>query len=124
MKNASPSAKHQVRFRPSRLSELNAAVGPSVYAVMVMTDDGPAVKIGYSANITQRLGRLRNPVVLALMPGSLADERDIHRRLDAPRAHGREYYHPGPEVLAEINAMREHLGHWLEPLKLEDLRLV
>lgn len=44
------------------------------------------------------------------MPGTLADEQAIHQRLVDHLHHGREYYRPPPEVMAEVNALRAGLG--------------
>lgn len=48
------------------------------------------------------------------MPGTREDEMAIHAILAEHRAHGNEYYHATPAVLAVINDMRARYG--LEPI--------
>lgn len=87
--------------------------GPVVYAARLA--DG-VIKIGFTKNIGDRLRYLgcNFEGLLALVPGTLDDERAIHARLVAHRARGREYYHPVPEVLDAVNIMRATFG--IEPL--------
>lgn len=80
-------------------------VGDVVYAVRCR--DG-AIKIGWTSNIRNRIRELRVPLdgILALVPGTLEDEQAVHAGLVEHRAHGREFYHPTPEVIAVVNEMR------------------
>lgn len=77
---------------------------PAVYAVRLA--DG-IIKIGWSQRMMKRLERYgKGADLLAAFPSSLEHERVIHSRLREYRAHGREYYHPTPEVMAEVNQLR------------------
>lgn len=58
--------------------------------------------------------RVGDAELLAIKPGTRADEADLHRQLVEHLHHGREWYNPTPEVLAVINEWREALGR--EPL--------
>lgn len=81
---------------------------PAIYAVRL--HDG-LVKIGWSRSLANRLGSYgKDSELLGLMPGTLADEKQLHARLAPHRARLREYYHPAPEVLAEVNTLREWSG--------------
>jgi len=87
------------------------ALGPVVYALRV--PDG-AIKIGYSTDLPNRMRRFvrtSEAEILAILPGgTLAEEQAIHARLRDHVAYGREFYHPTPEVVAEVNGMREQIG--------------
>lgn len=48
--------------------------------------------------------------VLGFVAGDMADEAQLHARLTAHRARAIEYYCPPPEVMAEVNAMRDAWG--------------
>jgi hypothetical protein len=94
--------------RDSRATLL-AELGPVVYAIV--TFDG-LVKIGYSSNMAQRYGSYARigQLVAWEANGTLEREAEIHASLEPYVAKGREWYHPTPEVLAVVYAMREALG--------------
>lgn len=77
--------------------------GHVVYALRL--PDG-AIKIGCSKNLANRASGLHGQI-LGFMPGDFDDEQAIHDALKPHRAHGWEYYHATPEVLAVVNRMRE-----------------
>jgi hypothetical protein len=84
-------------------------VGPVVY--YIRTDDG-LIKIGFTSDLSNRksyFGRGWHRV-LAVTPGTLADESAQHERWAAYRAKGEEFYHPAPELMAHINDLRQKLG--------------
>ena len=85
------------------------ALGPVVYAIRCK--DG-AIKIGHTTDYAMRRRSFdtRPGATLALMPGTVEDEQEIHERLIAHRAHGQEYYHETPEVVAVVNEMRRAFG--------------
>lgn len=88
-----------------RAQALRAIVGDASVVYAIRMRDG-VVKIG----CTQRLWRRVNEVggeIIAFTLGDLADESAVHEGLRDHVAHGREYYHPTPEVLAAVNAMRD-----------------
>lgn len=83
-----------------------------IYAVR--TTDG-LIKIGHTTHLNNRMrsfGGLKH--LLALKPGTRADELALHASLDGHAHHGREYYNPDPEVLAVVNDMRA--AHGFAPL--------
>ena len=79
--------------------------GPVIYAVR--HKDG-AIKIGFTTNVYNRMRTLGCGLddLLALVPGTLEQEQDIHSGLVAYRHHAHEYYHPHEQVLAVVNQMR------------------
>lgn len=94
------------------LSALSSLVGPVLYAVRT----GGLIKFGFTTDAYERIrkyGDIRNSV-LALKPGTRADETALHRSLRAHCAKGREYYHPTPEVIALVNEWRTALN--FEPI--------
>lgn len=100
------------------IAQVGHSIGPCLYAIRT---EPQVIKIGYSEDVYWRLRRygvsLSN--VLAIVPGTLADERDLHRRLKPYRASGHEFYRVCQPVIDEVNAMREHLGHMLPPLVMK-----
>ena len=98
--------------KPRAASKRLAALGTVLYAVAVGDD---TIKIGYTADVVRRLDHLRSETreecrLLAIRFGSMDDERELHRSLKDHRSHGREYYHPHPEVLALVNEWRSAMG--------------
>ena len=102
----SSSARYDASFSNDK-SRIGLAkdCGPVIYAARLK--DG-TIKIGYTADLYRRLNWLGCGLegLLALMPGTLEQEQDIHSGLVAYRAHGHEYYHPHEQVLAVVNQMR------------------
>lgn len=95
----------------SRASQRLAALGTVLYAVEI----GDEIKIGYTANVVRRIDKLRSTSrepcrLLAIRFGTMDDEREVHQSLAAFRSHGREYYHPHPEVLALVDQWRQAMG--------------
>lgn len=66
---------------------------------------GDLIKIGYSADLRQRLKALRPDSVLATMPGTMQDERALHARFGPLWDHG-EYFRAEPELMAYIDEVR------------------
>ena len=79
--------------------------GPVIYAVRLK--DG-IIKIGHTTRIRARLSRLECGLndILAIIPGTVREEKQIHDGLVAHRARAREYYHPHADVFAVVNRMR------------------
>lgn len=89
-----------------------AVLSSVLYAVAI--GDG-TIKIGYTTDVVRRLDKLRSTSgepcrLLAIHLGTMDDERELHRSLRDHRSHGREYYHPHPEVLALVDQWRLALG--------------
>lgn len=98
--------------KPRAASKRLAALGTVLYAVAV---GGDTIKIGYTADVVRRLDHLRSETsqpcrLLAIHFGTMDDEREVHQSLAAFRSHGREYYHPHPEVLALVDQWRQAMG--------------
>lgn len=79
--------------------------GDVVYALRL--DDG-VIKIGHTKRLGMRRAQLQGKV-LAFKFGTYDDEQDVHSALQAHTAHGREYYHPTPEVIEVVNEWRAEL---------------
>lgn len=97
-----------IGYRERRLSRGGAlkALGPVIYAVLV--DD--QVKIGFTANLANRISGLHATEVLGFRPGTLAEEQEIHARLQGLAVTGREWYPRLPAVLDVVNEMRDTIG--------------
>ena len=95
------------------LSTIASQCGPIIYAVLL---DDNIIKIGYTENLNERMSQLGCGLsaLLALMPGTIWDEKHIHKRLAAHRAHSHEYYHADAEVITVVNLMRAKLN--LKPI--------
>lgn len=89
------------------------ALGEVIYAIR--TDDG-LIKIGWTQQFDRRSLQINGDrtQILGFMRGTRADETRIHRELNANVAHGREWYHATPPVLAVVNEMRSTIN--LDPL--------
>lgn len=113
----SPHLGGLVKYLAQRdASKRLAAVGTVLYAAAI----GGEIKIGYTADVVRRLDHFRSETpcrLLAIRFGTRDDERAVHRSLRAHLAHGHEWYHPTPEVLALVNQWRADLGQ--EPLDAE-----
>lgn len=66
---------------------------------------GGLVKIGWSSQPSVRFKQLRPDEVLATMPGSMRDERDLHGAFSHLREHG-EWFRPEPDLLAFIDGLK------------------
>lgn len=98
-------------LRKVAINDALAGMGPCVYVIRF--DD--LVKIGWTANLGQRLIALRVPRtrldrVLLVKPGTLADEHALHERFAAHRGRGREYFHAAPDLMAWVNGCRAEMG--------------
>jgi len=80
---------------------------PVIYAFRC--HDG-MIKIGYSAELNKRRMTLKFTWadLLGFMPGTIEDERALHRRLAPSLARGSEYYHATSDVLDVVDEMRSH----------------
>ena len=75
--------------------------------------EGTPIKIGFSSAPYERLASLQTAhwcklSILVMAEGSLADERRLHEQFAGHRMHG-EWFHPHPEILAEIERVRAAL---------------
>lgn len=70
---------------------------------------GRLIKIGMTTNLSTRFASIRPNEVLAIEPGGLEREADMHQRFAGLRAGG-EYFHPGAALQEHIKELREELG--------------
>ena len=97
---------NETRLRNEALRGLQ---GDGLILYAVRCPDG-VIKIGATGDVARRLKHIDHAEILALRYGTRADELAIHHSLKAHRHHGREWYHPTPEVLAVVNDMRDDFG--------------
>lgn len=88
-----------------RTQALRAILGDAAVVYAVRRKDG-IIKIGCTKRLWRRVTELRGEIV-GFRFGGLDDEAAIHAGLIEHRASGHEYYHPTPEVLTVVNAMRD-----------------
>lgn len=70
-----------------------------VYYVQV----GGHIKIGWTSRLEQRMRSYPpNTILLAVHPGSRADEKQLHKRFAVHRSHGQEWYPLVPVILDHI----------------------
>jgi hypothetical protein len=62
---------------------------------------GSLIKIGFTTNLPQRLADLPHDELLGTMPGTLGQERKLHKSFDEHR-HKLEWYRDVPEIRAFI----------------------
>lgn len=67
---------------------------------------GDHIKIGWTSNLKHRFSSLQPDQILATQEGTTADEKELHQRFDHLLAKGREYFHPGPQLLDHIALLR------------------
>lgn len=60
---------------------------------------GNRIKIGFTRNLTQRMRDVPNEEILAVFPGSMADEGALHKRFDEFRTVG-EWFTADPSIIA------------------------
>lgn len=75
--------------------------------VIYFVDCGPAIKIGFTTVIDDRLTEARtwsDPVVLAVIPGNERMEKNLHRRLKNLQIR-REQFKPDPRLFALADDM-------------------
>ena len=63
------------------------------------------IKIGTSVRLRQRMSGLAT-MVLATEPGDLVRETQLKKQFNHLLAFGREWFHPGPDLIAYINGLR------------------
>jgi hypothetical protein len=70
------------------------------------------IKIGWTTNLERRLKRNFKPggVLLAVHPGSRADEAKLHKRFAAYRTHGKEWYGKMPSLVHHIDLVKKEHG--------------
>ena len=91
---------------PSRWYALSS-LPPCVYFVRM--PDG-IVKIGHSGSMAQRMANLGGELLAFIPHATIADERAVQRRFAHLLDFGREWFRPGPDLLAYIAELRAALG--------------
>lgn len=84
-------------------------IAPCVY--FVQGENGGPIKIGYSADIADRMVQLQRESisrlnVLLLIPGSFNKETSLHKQFAEYQLQG-EWFEPVPELLEEIEYLKE-----------------
>lgn len=64
------------------------------------------IKIGYTTDLPTRMSALVPDEILHTEPGTMQDEQVMHKKFAHLRAKAREYYHPEPELLDFIAALK------------------
>ncbi|WP_242890232.1 GIY-YIG nuclease family protein [Actinomadura litoris] len=94
--------------RKTAIRKAFADLGPVVYFIK----DADLIKIGHSGNLKNRRRAFTSNLdaILAVIPGDLALEQQMHERFASARAHRQEWYRPVPELVAYINGVRERMN--------------
>jgi hypothetical protein len=74
------------------------------------------IKIGFSKDPKRRAGEISGAELLAKEPGGAGREGELHLRFQHLRVGG-EWFEPGPDLIAYINALRREAG--LRPIGAE-----
>jgi len=98
------------RRQPSRAKKYRRE-GVQIYCIQLLDGAANPIKIGTSANIPMRVKMIltHNPYpaqLLASWPGSVLQERDVHRMFEDSRI-AREWFRPTPELMGYIESKRE-----------------
>jgi hypothetical protein len=76
---------------------------PTREEVIYYLQVGGHIKIGWTSQFEQRMRSYPpNTTLLAVHPGTRADERKLHKRFAVHRSHGQEWYPLAPVVLNHI----------------------
>lgn len=86
---------------PPRVEPMLAAPTKDVPSWVYFVRIGDLIKIGYSTYPAARFKSLKVDEVLAVIPGSIKDEKRCHTAFQHLRVHG-EYFQPGADLLAFI----------------------
>lgn len=72
---------------------------------------GDLIKIGYAKDVTQRM-KAYGPTaeLLAVHPGTLALEKQMHTKFKGALERGREWFRPEDDLTAHIESIRERFG--------------
>jgi len=91
------------------LARLSRELGPTLYFIRTKDD---LIKIGYTGDIATRKRFYGSgwQHILALVPGTIGDEAELHKRFAPHLARGQEYYHAVPELISYINEIRMTLN--------------
>lgn len=86
------------------------ATEPERVEVVYYVQVGGHIKIGWTSRLEQRMRAYPpNTLLLAVHPGSRADEKQLHKRFAVHRSHGNEWYPLVPVILDHIKrVVAEH----------------
>lgn len=103
------AAKDPEFLRRREIRAAYRALGEVIY--FIRCRDG-AIKIGWTRNLHQRRRSFTtNPLdLLAVIPGTYAEEQALHARFVKHLRHGREYYEPVAEIIDHINEIRARMN--------------
>lgn len=105
-----PSAGRRVMVEKHDQARAIMALTAGMQVVYALRLTDGTIKIGCTSNLAKRRNHYVGCEVLGFRPGDFEDEAEIHRTLKPHRARGFEYYHPTAEVIAAVNALRDHFG--------------
>lgn len=87
---------------------LNTPADRSVPGVVYYLRVGDLIKIGFTTSLEQRMRSYPpNAQLLAVHPGTLDTERQMHHRFLHHLAQGREWFTPGDELADHLRTVRE-----------------
>jgi hypothetical protein len=103
------SKKFFAEYGTEMLLNESGEIASCVYCVQ--GECGGPIKIGCSADITQRFLQLQVKCqeklkVLLVIPGDFAKEASLHKRFSEHRLHG-EWFNPAPEILERIEYLKQ-----------------
>lgn len=93
-----------------RLAEMQRLAGVQPGFVYYLRQDRH-IKIGYTADVPQRMKHYPpSAELLAVHPGTPDLEKQMHRDFRPYLDRGREWFDPGPQLLAHIESVRARFG--------------
>lgn len=79
--------------------------------VIYFIKTGPHIKIGWTSNLDRRLRSFPpSSELMAVQPGTRADEAALHRKFAVHRTHGREWYPLANELIYHIRRIVAEYG--------------
>jgi len=109
------------QFRKPRPKTIEAIEG----RIYFISDEAGPIKIGFSEKLKSRLAVLQigSPCdlsVLASIKGTIADERDLHKRFSHCRIRG-EWFARSPDLMAEIATIKSvKASHLIPPVRQKE----
>lgn len=99
--------------REAELAESRLVAPGWVYYLRI----GDQIKIGFSTDVKQRVRQYPpEATLLAVHPGTLTLEAEMHQRFAAARAAGREWFHPHNDLMEHIGDV---VGQFGEPTRFK-----
>lgn len=97
--------------REQEARQSSKSASPASEDVVYYLQIGGHIKIGWTSNLDQRMRSYPpNTILLAVHPGSRADEKALHKRFAVHRSHGQEWYPLVPVLLDHIKRVVAEQG--------------